>query len=129
MGVSKGVGLFDFGRQRLYNNSRAKVNLIRKTQIQKTSSTTSLASNSRVRSTLPVLLKGGALNRKISGETLWLPKSTRPVWLDGTLPGDRGFDPLGLSKPLEFIQFELDELDQNNAVNKAGSPVGFIKTS
>jgi hypothetical protein len=25
-------------------------------------------------------------------------------WLDGTLPGDRGFDPLGLSRPSDFVQ-------------------------
>merc|ERR1711937_242710 len=43
--------------------------------------------------------------------------------------GDRGFDPLGLAKPLEFLQFELDELDQNNAVNKAGTPVGFYNST
>merc|ERR1711904_46026 len=129
MGACKVLGLFDFGTQRLYNNTRPKVNIYRKTLKQKTISITSFSSKSRLRSSLPLLLKGGTLNRKITGETLWLPKSARPVWLDGTLPGDRGFDPLGLSKPLEFIQFDLDELDQNNAVNKAGSPVGFIKTS
>lgn len=35
---------------------------------------------------------------------LWLPNTVRPAWLDGSLPGDRGFDPLGLSKPTEYIQ-------------------------
>ena len=35
---------------------------------------------------------------------LWLPNTARPAWLDGSLPGDRGFDPLGLSKPTEYIQ-------------------------
>jgi hypothetical protein len=25
-------------------------------------------------------------------------------WLDGSLPGDRGFDPLGLSRPSDFVQ-------------------------
>lgn len=35
---------------------------------------------------------------------LWLPNTERPEWLDGSLPGDRGFDPLGLSKPTEYIQ-------------------------
>lgn len=38
------------------------------------------------------------------GEALWLPNVERPAWLDGSLPGDRGFDPLGLSKPTEYIQ-------------------------
>nr|XP_016432331.1 PREDICTED: chlorophyll a-b binding protein, chloroplastic-like [Nicotiana tabacum] len=30
---------------------------------------------------------------------LWFPGSTPPPWLDGSLPGDFGFDPLGLGKP------------------------------
>ena len=37
-------------------------------------------------------------------EGLWLPNTARPEWLDGSLPGDRGFDPLGLAKPTEYIQ-------------------------
>ncbi len=28
----------------------------------------------------------------------------RAEWLDGSLPGDRGFDPLGLSRPSDFVQ-------------------------
>jgi len=27
---------------------------------------------------------------------LWFPGSSPPEWLDGSLPGDFGFDPLGL---------------------------------
>lgn len=27
---------------------------------------------------------------------LWFPGSSAPEWLDGSLPGDFGFDPLGL---------------------------------
>lgn len=38
--------------------------------------------------------------------------------------GDRGFDPLGLSKPQEYLQFDTDKLDQNKAVNKAGNLIG-----
>jgi len=53
-------------------------------------------------------------------DPLWLPNTERPAWLDGSLPGDRGFDPLGLSKPAEYLQFEVDQLDQNQAVNRAG---------
>lgn len=60
------------------------------------------------------------------GDTLWLPNTERPEWLDGSLPGDRGFDPLGLAKPGEFLQVDLDELDQNKAVNKAGQLVGKV---
>ena len=39
-----------------------------------------------------------------AGESLWIPNATRPSWLDGSLPGDRGFDPLGLAKPTEYLQ-------------------------
>lgn len=38
--------------------------------------------------------------------------------------GDRGFDPLGLAKPQEYLQFDNDQLDQNKNVNKAGSLIG-----
>jgi len=44
--------------------------------------------------------------------------------LDGTLPGDRGFDPLGLAKPVEYLQIDVDSLDQNLDNNKAGQVVG-----
>ena len=37
-------------------------------------------------------------------DALWLPNTERPAWLDGSLPGDRGFDPLGLAKPTEYLQ-------------------------
>ena len=37
-------------------------------------------------------------------DELWLPNTDRPDWLDGTLPGDRGFDPLGLAKPSDYLQ-------------------------
>lgn len=74
-------------------------------------------------------LKGGVGYRKYSGESLWLPRTQRPAWLDGSLPGDRGFDPLGLSKPVEYLQFEIDQLDQNQSVNRAGSLVGSFQNS
>jgi light-harvesting complex II chlorophyll a/b binding protein 4 len=57
-------------------------------------------------------------------DALWLPNTDRPAWLDGSLPGDRGFDPLGLSKPVEYLQVDVDQLDQNAAVNKAGRVIG-----
>ncbi|CAL5422950.1 unnamed protein product [Camellia sinensis] len=31
---------------------------------------------------------------------LWFPGSSPPEWLDSSLPGDFGFDPLGLGKHL-----------------------------
>merc|ERR1712050_367086 len=77
-------------------------------------------------STQPTL-KGGAGYRKFQGDALWLPNTTRPPWLNGSLPGDRGFDPLGLSKPVKYLQFELDQLDQNQARNVAGSLIGSFK--
>merc|ERR1712066_891897 len=74
-----------------------------------------------------LMLKGGAGYRKYQGDALWLPNTTRPPWLNGSLPGDRGFDPLGLSKPVEYLQFDLDQLDQNQARNVAGSLIGSFK--
>lgn len=41
-----------------------------------------------------------------------------------TFAGDRGFDPLGLAKPTEYLQVELDELDQNAPKNVAGGVIG-----
>merc|ERR1712066_538200 len=76
--------------------------------------------------TQPVL-KGGVGYRKYKGDALWLPNTNRPTWLDGSLPGDRGFDPLGLAKPVEDLQFELDQLDQNQAQNVAGGLIGSYK--
>merc|ERR1711968_403021 len=66
---------------------------------------------------------GGAGYKKYDGRTTWLPDidpAKETPWLDGSLPGDRGFDPLGLSKPQEFLQMDLDALDQNKAINKPG---------
>lgn len=62
-------------------------------------------------------------------EGLWYPTATPPEWLDGSLPGDRGFDPLGLSKPTEYLQFELDELDQNLGKQSSGNVIGKIISS
>jgi len=56
-----------------------------------------------------------------------LPPLASPDWLDGSLPGDRGFDPLGLSKPTEYLQYDVDSLDQNKAVNKMGGIVGAFQ--
>ncbi|KAK9811266.1 hypothetical protein WJX72_000882 [[Myrmecia] bisecta] len=68
--------------------------------------------------------RGTRRSGKFQGDELWLPNTQRPVWLDGSLPGDRGFDPLGLARPAEYLQVDLDKLDQNAAVNKAGQIVG-----
>merc|ERR1719326_2426538 len=70
-------------------------------------------------------LRGGAGYREYQGEALWLPSTSRPVWLDGSMPGDRGFDPLGLAKPAEYLQFDIDQLDQNRSQNVAGGVIGY----
>lgn len=54
---------------------------------------------------------------------VWLP-GQGAEWLDGTMIGDRGFDPLGLAKPAEYEQIELDALDQNSAKNPSGRVIG-----
>lgn len=68
-----------------------------------------------------------AESRGYVGDALWLPNTERPPWLDGALPGDRGFDPLGLAKPAEYLQYDVDQLDQNKAVNKAGKVQGHSR--
>ncbi|PIA59381.1 hypothetical protein AQUCO_00400334v1 [Aquilegia coerulea] len=55
---------------------------------------------------------------------LWFPGAKAPEYLDGTLVGDYGFDPFGLGKPAEYLQFDLDSLDQNLAKNLAGDVIG-----
>ena len=59
-----------------------------------------------------------------SDRPLWFPGAKSPPWLDGTLVGDYGFDPFGLGKPAEYLQFDLDSLDQNLARNLAGDVIG-----
>jgi light-harvesting complex II chlorophyll a/b binding protein 4 len=65
---------------------------------------------------------------KYDGDALWLPNTTRPEWLDGTLPGDRGFDPLGLSRPSDFVQIGVDENDINAPKNFKGDVEGKAST-
>ncbi|XP_020227685.1 photosystem I chlorophyll a/b-binding protein 6, chloroplastic [Cajanus cajan] len=36
---------------------------------------------------------------------LWFPGSSPPEWLDGSLPGDFGFDPLGLGSDPELLKW------------------------
>lgn len=63
-------------------------------------------------------------NKPSSDRPLWYPGAKAPEWLDGSLVGDYGFDPFGLGKPAEYLQFELDSLDQNLAKNLAGDVIG-----
>ncbi|KAH7685268.1 Chlorophyll A-B binding protein plant and chromista protein [Dioscorea alata] len=60
----------------------------------------------------------------ISDRPLWFPGAKAPEYLDGTLVGDYGFDPFGLGKPAEYLQYDLDSLDQNLAKNNAGEIIG-----
>ncbi|XP_021910686.1 chlorophyll a-b binding protein CP29.3, chloroplastic-like [Carica papaya] len=59
-----------------------------------------------------------------SERLVWFPGATPPEWLDGSMVGDRGFDPFGLGKPVDYLQFDLDSLDQNLAKNVAGDVIG-----
>ncbi|XP_072951067.1 chlorophyll a-b binding protein CP29.1, chloroplastic-like [Typha angustifolia] len=59
-----------------------------------------------------------------SDRPLWYPGAKAPEWLDGSLVGDYGFDPFGLGKPAEYLQYDLDSLDQNLARNPAGEIIG-----
>lgn len=65
--------------------------------------------------------RGSAAERQ-----LWFPAAEPPAWLDGSMIGDRGFDPLGLAKPAEYLQFDLDQLDQNGFDQKSGNVIGKL---
>ena len=62
-----------------------------------------------------------------SDRLVWFPGAEAPEWLDGTMIGDRGFDPFGFGKPAEYLQFEYDSLDQNLAKNVAGDVIGISR--
>lgn len=62
--------------------------------------------------------------KRSTGNLLWYPGASRPPWLDGTLPGDRGFDPLGLAKQVQYLQVDLDGQDQNIEKNVKGKLLG-----
>ncbi|KAL2610390.1 hypothetical protein R1flu_028963 [Riccia fluitans] len=52
-----------------------------------------------------------SVRAEASERPLWFPGSTAPAWLDGSLPADFGFDPLGLGSEPEllkwFVQAEI----------------------
>lgn len=119
---------FDFGTKLLKKSPPAKPAPVKKAAAPKSRPTPRPLARTQKTATQPVL-KGGAGYRKYQGDALWLPNTSRPAWLDGSLPGDRGFDPLGLAKPVEYLQFDLDQLDQNQATNKAGGLIGSYKNT
>eukprot|EP00958_Prasinococcus_capsulatus_P020674 scaffold2734_cov350-Prasinococcus_capsulatus_cf.AAC.2 len=45
----------------------------------------------------------GAKVSMVGAKGSWLPGSTAPAYLDGSLPGDVGFDPLGLGEDPESL--------------------------
>ena len=51
-----------------------------------------------------------------------LSQPLQDVWLWRS--GDRGFDPLGLAKPNEYLQYDVDEADQNKGKNVQGAALG-----
>lgn len=72
----------------------------------------------------PAPPKKAAKSSSVSDRPLWYPGAVAPDYLDGSLVGDYGFDPWGLGKPAEYLQFELDSLDQNLAKNEPGAIIG-----
>lgn len=66
-----------------------------------------------------------AAPKQESERLVWLPGVEPPEWLDGSMVGDRGFDPFGFGKPAEYLQYDLDSLDQNLAKNLAGDIIGI----
>lgn len=55
---------------------------------------------------------------------LWYLGVKALEWLDESLVGDHRFDPFGLGKPADYLQFDLDSLDLNLAKNVAGEIIG-----
>ncbi|XP_027334802.1 chlorophyll a-b binding protein CP29.3, chloroplastic [Abrus precatorius] len=80
--------------------------------------------NLRTKKAPPPQKKKEAKVKPDGDRLVWFPGAQPPEWLDGTMIGDRGFDPFGFAKPAEYLQFELDSLDQNLAKNVAGDVIG-----
>lgn len=64
------------------------------------------------------------ISKASTDRPLWYPGAKAPEWLDESLVGDYGFDPFGLGKPADYLQFDLDSLDLNLAKNVAGEIIG-----
>merc|ERR1712216_1000990 len=95
----------------------------KKTTVKKT---TPVKRTTTVRKTT-VKKKAAPIRRRKTEQELWYPNAEAPAWLDGSMPGDRGFDPFGLAKPVEALQFDLDKLDNSAAKNPSGNVIGKVK--
>ncbi|KAG2258821.1 photosystem I chlorophyll a/b-binding protein 2, chloroplastic [Brassica napus] len=57
---------------------------------------------------VPAVSRSAASVRAVAADPdrpIWFPGSTPPEWLDGSLPGDFGFDPLGLSSDPDSLKW------------------------
>ncbi|CAE6078598.1 unnamed protein product [Arabidopsis arenosa] len=60
--------------------------------------------------TVPAVSRPDASVRAVAADPdrpIWFPGSTPPEWLDGSLPGDFGFDPLGLSSDPDSLKWNV----------------------
>lgn len=64
-----------------------------------------------------------------AGRPLWFPGAKAPEWLDGSIIGDYGFDPLSLGKPAEYVQIDFDNRDEKLGRIVFGDAIGTIKKS
>lgn len=80
-----------------------------------------------VKKTVKSVASKAAAKIKPADRPLWFPGAKAPSWLDGSLIGDYGFDPLALGKPPEYLQYDLDSLNQNLAKNEFGQLLGTRK--
>lgn len=59
---------------------------------------------------VPTVSRSGTSVRAVAADPdrpIWFPGSTPPEWLDGSLPGDFGFDPLGLCECYLFLPYYM----------------------
>ncbi|ESW23744.1 hypothetical protein PHAVU_004G071500 [Phaseolus vulgaris] len=69
------------------------------------------SSKSRFASSVPISSFGTNASSRFSMTSDWMPGQPRPPYLDGSAPGDFGFDPLGLGEvPENLERFKESEL-------------------